>query len=223
MSIDDFEVIKATDLDEVVAEVTEIVGFDSTTNKPLKHTVTGNVETRLSDLEDDKVNTADIVNDLTTGGAAVPLSAEQGKTLKALIDAIHPVGCIYVSTVSTNPNTLFGIGTWEAYGAGRAIIGVGTLGVNTYATDDTGGATTHTLETAEMPEHTHVQNAHSHLTYSLAARTASGTAISRLDNPPGDGSVATSSTTATNQNTGGGGAHNNMQPYIAAYFWKRTA
>ena len=30
-------------------------------------------------------------------------------------------------------------------------------------------------------------------------------------------------TTATNQNTGGGSSHNNIQPYIGVYMWKRTA
>ena len=29
--------------------------------------------------------------------------------------------------------------------------------------------------------------------------------------------------TATNQATGGDGAHNNLQPYIVAYMWERTA
>lgn len=31
-----------------------------------------------------------------------------------------------------------------------------------------------------------------------------------------------SSTTANNQNTGGGQAHNNLQPYITCYMWKRV-
>lgn len=40
-------------------------------------------------LTSGKLSADDIVNDLTTGGTSKILSAEQGKALKALIDAIH--------------------------------------------------------------------------------------------------------------------------------------
>ena len=38
---------------------------------------------------------------------------------------IYPVGSIYMSTVSTNPATLFGFGTWEAMPAGRVLLAQG--------------------------------------------------------------------------------------------------
>ena len=43
------------------------------------------------------------------------------------ISKIYPVGSIYLSTVATNPATLFGIGTWQALPAGRVLIGQGRL------------------------------------------------------------------------------------------------
>ena len=51
----------------------------------------GDGSTQLSSLEPtsvDLVKYTDVVNDLTTGGTTVPLSAEQGKALKALIDEV---------------------------------------------------------------------------------------------------------------------------------------
>ena len=66
------------------------------------------------------------------------------------IDNIYPVGSIYISTVSTNPGTLFG-GTWETFGAGRFLISQNS----TYTAGSTGGSSTmahtHTLA------HTHSQ------------------------------------------------------------------
>lgn len=57
---------------------------------------------------------------------------------------IYPVGSIYMSTVSTNPATLFGFGTWEAMPAGRVLLvqGKSSWGT-TYNAGSTGGEATH--------------------------------------------------------------------------------
>ena len=35
-----------------------------------------------------------------------------------------PVGSVFISVVSTNPNTLLGYGTWSAIAAGKMLVGV---------------------------------------------------------------------------------------------------
>lgn len=88
----------------------------------------------------------------------------------------------------------------------------------------TGGTETHTLTTAQMPSHTHTQNAHGH----TIVNPSTGSQILYMGNGAtgfadqwgqgGQGGLSAGtpiqSTTATNQNTGGGGAHNNTQPTI---------
>jgi hypothetical protein len=44
---------------------------------------------------------------------------------QSIVKKIYPVGSIYMSTSSTNPQTIFG-GTWVAWGQGRVPVGVGT-------------------------------------------------------------------------------------------------
>ena len=184
-------------------------------------------------------------NDIT------PVSAENmnkiEKQLKALTDAIYPVGSIYMSMSSTNPSNLFG-GTWQRIGVGRTLISAGgdsgaivdantitNRGTNTAQTTwfpvgETGGELDHTLTTTEMPSHTHTissSGAHGHTNKYMA--NISGTKGNR-DLPDGSGNKKQSSVilssgnhTHTPANTGGGGAHNNMSTYLAVYMWKRTA
>ena len=71
---------------------------------------------------------------------------------KALLNAIYPVGSIYMSVNSTSPATLFG-GTWERI-KDRFLLAAG----DAYAAGGTGGEATHTLTEGEMPAHSHVPN-----------------------------------------------------------------
>ena len=122
-------------------------------------------------------------------------------------------------------------GTWVAWGAGRVPVGIGSNGTTNYSTvEATGGEEKHTLTVAEMPSHTHTQNSHSHTTYnrwnSYGGGNLSGYGYTSPANSwaqDGYQQDYTGGTTATNQNTGGGGSHENRQPYITVYMWKRTA
>lgn len=83
----------------------------------------------------------------------------QGDPVSVL--AAWPVGAVYTSVLSTSPATLFG-GTWTAIGAGRVLVGLDSGDTDFDTPEETGGAKTVTLSSAEMPSHTHVQDAHNH-------------------------------------------------------------
>tara|TARA_B110000503_G_scaffold99357_1_gene148669 strand:- start:3270 stop:3923 length:654 start_codon:yes stop_codon:yes gene_type:complete len=124
----------------------------------------------------------------------------------SLYDAVYPIGCIYQSTVSTSPSTLFAGTTWTAFSAGRVLAGYDSSDTD-FAAGNTSGSKTHTLTVNEIPAHTH--------SYSLENSRGSGSAGSA----DGESSYSTPNTGST----GGGAAHNNMQPYQVVYMWTRTA
>ena len=131
-------------------------------------------------------------------------SALTAATINALV---YPVGSIYFNAaVSTNPATLLGFGTWVAYAAGRVPVGKAASG--TFDTlGEEQGAETHTLTIAEMPAHTH--------TYGKST-TSENMSIHDINGLRGAATTNTGS-------TGGGNAHNNIQPSITVYMWRRTA
>lgn len=128
-------------------------------------------------------------------------------------NALYPVGSIYMSVNNTNPSTFFG-GTWEAWGSGKVPVGVDANDTDFATVEQTGGEKQHTLTIAEMPEHNHTipctptANDGSEPSYQAAQVNAEATGYH-------NSIVAVSS--------GGGSPHNNLQPYITCYMWKRTA
>lgn len=136
-----------------------------------------------------------------------------------LLQAVYPVGSIYMSSVSTNPATLFGFGTWAAEAAGRTLVGVGTSDA-TYSAGATGGESTHTLTESEMPAHDHGGGSHTH---SIPGNDSGVGSVGALSNQDPYNTRYTGSSGAIINSQGGGSAHNNMPPYQVRYIWRRTA
>lgn len=126
----------------------------------------------------------------------------------------YPVGSVYISISSNfNPNTSFG-GTWERFGQGRTLIGEGEGwdGITglTFTAGTIGGEYKHKLTIDEMPSHSHTY-------YSPVVQE-----VLPSSNSSTYGNYMKSYIIETSY-SGGDGDHNNLQPYITVYFWKRTA
>lgn len=143
------------------------------------------------------------------------------------IQAAYPVGAIFLSTVSTDPSTLLGFGTWVAYGQGRMLISQD----GTYTAGSTGGSATTTLIEANLPSHSHsiTDPGHAHSVSHNAQQQNEGHQLaggpSRTVFPTTASITVNSNTTGiTGTNTTGSGtAFSNLPPYIAVYMWNRTA
>lgn len=176
-----------------------------------------------------------IVNGTTTltGIPTAPTAASGTNTtqisttafVQTALRVLYPVGCIYTSTNSTNPGTLFGFGTWVAYGAGRVLIGVGTG----FAAGATGGSAnavvvshTHTA-TVSDPSHTHSGTLG--IAYGGSHGGSDGFEEGRGNPDWTAGAVGTSATgiSVSNSTTGVSGTNANLPPYVVVYMWNRTA
>lgn len=132
---------------------------------------------------------------------------------KALRDIFYPVGSIFQSTDKTNPATFIG-GTWERFGNGRVLVGVDEEDSDFNAPSKTGGEKEHTLTTDEMPSHAHSIPR----TANIGSSDYKG---NKLVGAPYDSTYYP--TTSATDPAGGDKAHNNMQPYITVYMFRRTA
>jgi hypothetical protein len=174
----------------------------------------------------------------TAGSTAVTQSFGNSSTLlattafvQAALQALHPVGSIYINaTNATNPGTLFGFGTWVAFGAGRVPVGFDASNALFDAAEETGGSADSTL-----PTHTHTATSvvtdpghfHSFTTYNGAPFSGANPWFANDINNPVSQNTNTKTTgitvATTNANAGSSGTNTNYQPYITVFMWKRTA
>ncbi len=152
---------------------------------------------------------------------------------KTIFDMVYPVGSIYMSVNSTNPETIFG-GEWVAWGQGRVPICVDNLDSNFDTVEKTGGSLSH--------RHEWRIGMHWWFGATCGENMANGTGAYRFSDGQYDGWTKELSEISLPVNAG---AYNNsstttaapygkfsngdtkdastLPPYITCYMWKRTA
>lgn len=141
----------------------------------------------------------------------------------AAFQGAYPVGSIYLNaSVATNPATLFGFGTWVAFGAGRVPIGFDSGNALFSTVGNTGGSAN-----SVTISHTHTVTDPGHFhDIGQSQQVPFGTGGNNNPAKPGPTNSAQSSTVTTGLtiNTAGvAGTNLNYQPYITVYMWQRTA
>ena len=191
-------------------EQAEFMSWFETIQDILDENAAGNLQKQI----DTKVPMERTINGKALTGNITITAADIGTS--AIFLAAHPVGSLYETDIATNPGTLYG-GTWAAWGGGKVTVGLNTADTSFNTVGKTGGEKTHTLTIAEMPSHTH----------DIKMRRNEAWDYTALSDYYGDPAGGTGFQMEIQMDmyvpyTGGGQAHNNLQPYITTYRWKRT-
>lgn len=206
------KIVKGTEINDEFSAIQTAVNSKANTNSP---TLTG---TPAAPTASAATNTTQIS---TTAYVTSAITAAVAATKLALF----PVGTIYTqAAVATNPSSLLGFGTWEAFGTGRVMIGIDSGNALFDAVGETGGSAnisissntdSHTLTIAQIPAHTHT-----------ALKQNNGTALVQGFGQAPNAAGVTGSTGGGAGHTHGityNGTNANYQPFITVYMWKRTA
>lgn len=136
------------------------------------------------------------------------------------LDAIYPIGSIYMNgSNASNPNTIFGFGTWAALGAGRVLVGYQSGDPSFGTAGNTGGS-----RDAIVVSHTHIatDSGHTH-TYPRAVVGGGYLGGTSSFSITSSGTTDTGYANISVSTTGSSGTNGNLQPYLVVYMWQRTA
>ena len=171
----------------------------------------------------------------------------QQRTIKEVIDIVHPVGSIWETTTTDDPNVLWAGTTWVKMDAGRVLISAGTYTEDdttyTYNLGDKGGEAKHPLTIEETARHNHngsisvadivgsVSDVGSEENKISVSGVFSKNSIGNdYNGRVGGGNKAAKITLQASHShaisisdVGGNKKHENRQPYVVVNRWKRTA
>ena len=158
----------------------------------------------------------------------------QQRTIKEVIDIVHPVGSIWETTTTDDPNVLWTGTTWVKMDAGLVLVSAGTYTENgttyTYNLGDKGGEVKHPLSIEEMASHSHkascsVNGEHTHTVNEIMSGRDENAGAGG-DNYWGYKTTSPAGKhlhTISIANTGNDVPHENRMPYVVVNRWKRTA
>lgn len=160
------------------------------------------------------------------GGENFQVSGDMSINGKKLIDIFYPVGCIFESTSSENPANIMG-GTWERYGNGRVTVGVDE------GDDSINSGNRSVGSVNPLTSHSHYfKNFDGHQAYAFAwgdggfvnPQVSIGGTQATAGNATNNGLFTKQDNDgASVQNSGDKTNHNNWQPSISVYRWRRIA
>lgn len=158
----------------------------------------------------------------TNLGGALQVNGTVYINSKSLLDMFYPIGTIYETTSSNLDTTAkmanhFG-GTWEVYGDGRVLVAK-SADTEFDTIGETGGAKTHTLTEAQMPSHNHDTS----FKFSGGTGGSGSEYAINWTNDYWQGPFDNALGAVAIKNRGGSQAHNNLQPYIVVYRYRRVS
>jgi hypothetical protein len=221
-----------------MANYTKLTSYDTkdalSTGDPLKRVKGTELDDEFDAISTAIATKADTTSPSFSGTPTAPTASFGTNTtqlattafVKAALAAMYPVGSVYTNiSDSTNPATLLGFGTWVAI-TGRVVVGLDSGDAAFDTAGETGGS-----KDAIVVSHTHTatstDSGHTHGVPLYNSGTSSGPdetlhrARGSLDTIASN--TGTANITTTIASTGSSGTNANLQPYVVAYVWKRTA
>jgi hypothetical protein len=146
----------------------------------------------------------------------VSIPTTRALSVNDLIDIIHPIGKIFFTDDPRNPSEYYPGTTWTAWGSGRVPVGVDVNDSDFNVPNKTLGEKTHTLTINEMPRHAH--------DYYMFHEGRPGSDVYVQGQDGEDVLFWIDDVYEYNTDyVGANQPHNNIQPSITCYMWKRIA